>query len=1081
MNQTQFVIRSFLHYLRRNLLVALGVALASAILTGALMIGDSMRYSLEQITLSRLGKISHLVTVNDRYFRASLANDLEQRIQTPVAPLLQLDGMAVAEGGARRVNHIWVNGIDGNFSNIAGATLFESLSGDEVAVSENLAMQLDVKEGDAILIRIAKASLMPRNTPFVSESETTVTLRATVRIIAGRENMGLFNLQNSQRAPYNLFLSLSRLNQLMEFGNRANRLLIAGNIPAGMLSEALEASLLPEDAGLIIRQISATGETEISTERVFLEDQISDKYAGMPGSLPLMTYFVNAISKEGKNVPYSFASSRPQEALAPDEIAVNSWVAEDLDLNEEDSVRVAWFEIGPLRELVEKERMLKVKKIVPIMGAYADSSLMPHIPGISDAGHCREWEAGIPVDLSLIRQKDEAYWNRYRGTPKIFVSPELAGEVWSNRFGKYTAVRFPPGVADVEKLKAVFASELTFPELGFSVHAVREEGLEAARGGVDFGQLFLGLSFFLLTAAILLITLLFRLNLESRTGQIGTMMQLGFSGKKIRLFFLAEACLIILPGVLAGLLLAWGYVRVVFLFLNTLWWDIVRTPVIFVKVQPGTLLTGLLIGSVISLLALFFPLRKFLARQVADLHKGAQPGTGRNSRKVTGLAALFLVVSAVLLVVWQLFSGDRGNPVYFFLSGGMLLTGLLMGSALAIPMVERSGKKELTLAGVNLRMISRNRTRSLTVIVLFALGTFLVVAIGANRQDVYRQAGEPASGSGGFSHYAETAVPVLYDLNDRGRRLNEGLDTTYRVVQFHRVAGDDASCLNLNKIENPAILGFDAENLRDRFTFAAWTNDLDRSDPWMSLKKELPGGVVPAIADLTVIQWGLMMKLGDTLLYQSETGDTLRIKLVGGLAPSIFQGFILIDGHHFYKHFPSRSGSSVFLIDPTGHNGDSSVEELSNLLRDNGFESIAAPSRLAEFYSVTNTYLSIFLALGILALALGTIGLAIVVARSILERKQELAILMAVGFTGSKVVRLILHEYLLLLVTGVCIGFISAFVAVMPVFVNGNTPVSAVTVTLFIALIIVNGFAWILFLSWKMVKPHHLLSALREQ
>ena len=157
------------------------------------------------------------------------------------------------------------------------------------------------------------------------------------------------------------------------------------------------------------------------------------------------------------------------------------------------------------------------------------------------------------------------------------------------------------------------------------------------------------------------------------------------------------------------------------------------------------------------------------------------------------------------------------------------------------------------------------------------------------------------------------------------------------------------------------------------------------------------------------------------------------------------------------------------------------MEELSNLLRDNGFESIAAPSRLAEFYSVTNTYLSIFLALGILALALGTIGLAIVVARSILERKQELAILMAVGFTGSKVVRLILHEYLLLLVTGVCIGFISAFVAVMPVFVNGNTPVSAVTVTLFIALIIVNGFAWILFLSWKMVKPHHLLSALREQ
>jgi len=1078
MTRVRFVLRSFFHYGRLNLLVALGVALATAILSGALMIGDSMRYSLEQITLSRLGNISHLVSVNDRYFRAALANDLEKSIARPVAPLLQLDGMAVSEGGARRVNQIKVNGVDDNFGRVAGTSFFDALNGDDVAISENLARKLEVREGDAILIRISKASLMPRNTPFVSESETTVTLRATFRI-ADRQNMALFNLQNSQQAPYNLFMPLDRLNRLMEFEGRANRLLVSGDISTEHLSEALGKCLRPEDAGLVFRSLPATAEIEISTERVFLEDPVASTYVQLPESRPLMTYFVNAISKEGKSVPYSFASSRHHEELAPDEILVNDWVAEDLSLSPRDSVQVSWFEVGPLRQLEEKHRMLAVKRIVPLLGAYADSTLMPSIPGISDAGHCREWEAGVPVDLSLIRKKDEDYWNRYRGTPKIFVSPELALEAWSNRFGNYTAVRFPSEKVDEEYLRAIFALELSYGELGFSIHAVREKGLKAARGGVYFGKLFLGLSFFLLLSAILLISLLFRLNLEGRSSQFGSLLQVGFHGKTMTQLLLAEALLIIIPGILAGLFLAWGYVKIVFLFLNTLWWDIVRTPVILVTINPGTLLTGVLLGSVIALVSVYVPLRIFLRRQVADLHRGtrlAAKTPWRNTNRIP----LLLIVAAVMLVVWQLIAGESADPLFFFLSGGLLLAGLLTGIGTFIAGMEKYGAKELTLEGLNMRLIARNRGRSMTVIILFALATFLVVAIGANRQEMYGEAAKPASGSGGYSHFAETAVPVLYDLNDPQRRLTEGLDSSYRVVQFHRIAGDDASCLNLNKIENPVILGFDAEALRGRFTFSTHTPELDRSDPWMSLKKQLPGGLVPAIADQTVIQWGLMMKVGDTLLYQQETGDTLRIKLIGGLAPSIFQGYILIDNTHFLTNYPSHSGSSVFLIDPDQGKGDAAAEELGDLLRDNGFEVTSAPARLAEFYSVTNTYLAIFLALGILALALGTVGLGIVVARSVLERKQELATLLALGFRRAQVVSSILKEYAFLLVSGVLTGLLAAFTAVMPVFINGNTPVSAGTVLVMISLIVMNGFVWVILLARSMVKSHKLLPALRE-
>ncbi len=351
---------------------------------------------------------------------------------------------------------------------------------------------------------------------------------------------------------------------------------------------------------------------------------------------------------------------------------------------------------------------------------------------------------------------------------------------------------------------------------------------------------------------------------------------MGFSKQRTGRLLLAEAVMTAIPGVLAGLLLAYGYVRIIFAFLNTLWWDIVRTPVIFVRIEPRTLATGALVSLVIVLVSVLVPLRKFLNRRIAELHRKPVDRGGTRFRKFRKALAYTLITIALVLVGWQVISGQYGEPVLFFLSGGMLLSGLLIQFSLLIPGMEFAGGTEITLQGIAWRSVARNHGRSLTVVLLFALGTFMVIAIGANRQDVFSNATDPASGTGGFSHFAETAVPVLYDLNDPARRRTEGLDSAYRVIQFHKVAGDDASCLNLNRIENPPILGFDAANLSGRFSFVTHTAELDQANPWLSLKQTLPGGVIPAIADQTVIQWGLMMKMGDTLLYQTENGDTLQ-------------------------------------------------------------------------------------------------------------------------------------------------------------------------------------------------------------
>jgi len=78
------------------------------------------------------------------------------------------------------------------------------------------------------------------------------------------------------------------------------------------------------------------------------------------------------------------------------------------------------------------------------------------------------------------------------------------------------------------------------------------------------------------------------------------------------------------------------------------------------------------------------------------------------------------------------------------------------------------------------------------VVILFAIGTFLVISTGANRKDIFSTAGKKTNGTGGFLYFAETTVPVLYDLNDKERRVREGFEQEFTAVQFSRMSGDDA-------------------------------------------------------------------------------------------------------------------------------------------------------------------------------------------------------------------------------------------------------------------------------------------------
>src|ERR1035437_6569916 len=125
--------KNLLHYWKRNLALALGVAISTAVITGALMVGDSVKHNLNKGVDLRLGAVTHTVLAGDRFFSENLAAGMEKELKIPVTPVLLLDGLAIADGGEKRINRIQIVGLNETFDNtLKTNTNFKSLGDDEV-------------------------------------------------------------------------------------------------------------------------------------------------------------------------------------------------------------------------------------------------------------------------------------------------------------------------------------------------------------------------------------------------------------------------------------------------------------------------------------------------------------------------------------------------------------------------------------------------------------------------------------------------------------------------------------------------------------------------------------------------------------------------------------------------------------------------------------------------------------------------------------------------------------------------------------------------------------------------------------
>jgi hypothetical protein len=417
----------------------------------------------------------------------------------------------------------------------------------------------------------------------------------------------------------------------------------------------------------------------------------------------------------------------------------------------------------------------------------------------------------------------------------------------------------------------------------------------------------------------------------------------------------------------------------------------------------------------------------------------------------------------------------------FFGAGALLLAAGLTLSGVLLKMVAGRWKAPMrSLGGLGLRNSTRRSGRSLAVVALIACGIFLVIAVEAFRHDPTAHAEQSSSGSGGFTLFGESSIGILHDLNTESGRDSLVVDNdvleSVEVLQLRVRDGDDASCFNLYRAQTPRLLGVRPDRLQNRGSFSFAGADA----VWTLLNERLGDDIVPAIGDYPTIKWALGKSVGDEIEYSDEKGRKFRVRLVAMLQNSILQGSLIVAEDRFVERFPSEDGYRVLLIDTPEEKIDTVADHLSARLTDFGLELTTTKQRLAAFSEVENTYLSIFQILGGLGLILGSVGVGLVVLRNMLERRNELAMLRAVGFNSATLRRMVFYEHAGLMLGGLACGVIAALVAAGPALRTPGASVPYVSLALTVAGIALSGIVWI-WIATTFALGGAMLDALRNE
>ena len=463
MGPGSLIARGLGYYWRTHLAVVFGVATAVAVLAGALVVGDSVRASLRDLVLQRLGHTDDVV-VSPTFFTEAMAEAVGTHPDfaagfRAVAPLVMAQGFVTDQESGRRAGQVLVYGVDERFWRFHEVARGDTLVDRDAYVSPALAREIGAAPDRPILVRVQRPSDIPLDSLHGRKDNTGRTMRLTVREVLPASSLGEFALDAKQGDVRAVFMPMSRLQAELEVGARVNTLLVRRAGESGDLDAIVRDVATLDDVGVTLTAGEGGRTIVVGSTAGLLEPRHATAIeqalgAGGIRGQPVFSYLANAIRAGDRSIPYSLVTATSLDSLssgirAPEraarapaganDIVLTEWAARDLRVAPGDPVSLDYYLWTDRGELVTRSADFRLAGIVPTTAGSRD--LVPSFPGMSDAPSLEDWDPPFPIDLSRIRPVDEQYWDAYRTTPKAFIAYEVGRDLWHSRYGSMTSIR----------------------------------------------------------------------------------------------------------------------------------------------------------------------------------------------------------------------------------------------------------------------------------------------------------------------------------------------------------------------------------------------------------------------------------------------------------------------------------------------------------------------------------------------------------------------------------------------------------------------------------------------------------------
>jgi ABC-type antimicrobial peptide transport system permease subunit len=823
-------LRSLAFYWVAQLPVLLGVAVGAAVLTGALLVGDSLRGSLRARAEKQLNGVQ-AAWVGERLVREEAVWGLPhgplglQALAGNAATVSETTPLLLIQGSAR-------NETQGQESHLGRVSVMGIADDDRgwmqlpagVVLSQRVAERLNVAAGGFVWLGLEKGSRVPRASLVGKRdvSDVTATLKLKVdAVLPPDHGMNEFSLAPSPAPPLNVFVPLGVLQQRLELPGRVNAA-VSTFADVKALNTQLHARLTPADRGLRIlpgdkfdsklreETFARQGYVLVESENSILDSAtltaIEEAAAKIGArSERTLSYLANAVYKGDEKIAntdketktplmgYAIVSVVDPTAAAPlgpflppgvpnladGEIALLDWPESPLPkLNQGDPVTMAFFKPEMEASVQEEWRTFRFAGYVPFAGAAADPNLTPPFPGVTDKPKIRQWEAPFQVNYSRVTPADDTFWEKHQATPKAYIKRTAERPPFASRFGEATSVRIAPATGKTreqtaDELRRALKDTLKPEAAGLVFQPVREQALAASSGGTDFAAMLLAFSGLLILAALLLVAMLFRLAVDRRAKEIGLLLAAGYAPQQVRLLLLVEGFLVSNAGAILGAGLAVLYAGGMLKFLARLWPDNNVGGLLSLHVHPGNLIVGAVCTVVVAVFAIWLGVRRLVKLPPPALLRGTTTDTRLSAKPVSAKRSLWIALACAVIGVALLAAGPLGGSADqragTFFGGGLFL---MAAGGLAFRWWLFRPREAVMdgLSGLGVRNTTRAASRSLLTVVLLALATFLLVSVESFRKSPDAAFAEKTGGSGGFPLLAEADIPVFHRLDgDRGR------------------------------------------------------------------------------------------------------------------------------------------------------------------------------------------------------------------------------------------------------------------------------------------------------------------------